>query len=163
MTQIYILRLEGGYYYVGKSNNPMRRYEEHVSGTGTAWTRAHRPISIEKVIPDASPFDEDRYVKEYMNTYGIDKVRGGAYVQEVLSEFQKEAIQVELWAANDKCTTCGREGHFAVTCNATVDVNGDEIYEDESSESSSETGVQVCYRCGRQGHYASNCYAYYSY
>lgn len=31
-TNIYVLRLEGGRYYVGKSYNVMNRYEQHIKG-----------------------------------------------------------------------------------------------------------------------------------
>ena len=39
LTNIYILKLEGGNYYVGKTDNPTKRYQEHVEGKGSAWTK----------------------------------------------------------------------------------------------------------------------------
>ena len=157
-TNIYVLLLQGGAYYVGKSDDPMRRYQEHLEGRGSAWTKLHRPIAVECVIADASPFDEDKITKELMAKHGIDKVRGGAYVSVELDETQEEALQREIWASTDKCTQCGRPGHFAASCCAKTDVCGNELVYSED-ESESEDDEQECYRCGRQGHYASECYA----
>ena len=36
---IYILKLEGARYYIGKSDNVIKRYEQHVNGYGSAWTK----------------------------------------------------------------------------------------------------------------------------
>lgn len=36
----------------------------------------YEPVLLEKVIENASPFDEDKVCKEYMLQYGIDNVRG---------------------------------------------------------------------------------------
>jgi len=131
---IYILRLQGGNYYVGKTVDVVKRYQEHLSGQGAQWTRKYKPISLERTIPNASPFDEDKTVKDYMAKYGIDKVRGGSYVQEELSEFHMEALKMELWAAQDKCTQCGRTGHFVKDCFAAKDVTNKKIEYEESSE-----------------------------
>jgi hypothetical protein len=133
---IYILRLQGGKYYVGKTMNVAKRYQEHVNGQGAQWTRLYKPISVEQTIPNASPFDEDKMVKECMAKYGIENVRGGSYVQEELSEFHMDALNMEIWAAQDKCTQCGRKGHFVKDCYAKTDVEGNEIsYEDDSDDS----------------------------
>ena len=133
-TNIYILRLEGGRYYVGKSDNVMNRYQQHLNGGGSAWTRKYKPISLVKTIENASPFEEDRYVKEYMNKFGIQNVRGGSYVELNLSEFHMEALKMEIWAAKDNCTQCGRPGHFVKNCYATTDVSGNKIEFEESSD-----------------------------
>jgi predicted GIY-YIG superfamily endonuclease len=138
-TNIYILRLQGGNYYVGKTADTTRRYQEHLAGTGSAWTRKHRPVALERVITNASPFDEDRYVKELMAKHGIDKVRGGAYVSEVLEDFQEEALRREIWGAANKCTICGRAGHFVKDCYARTDVEGNELLSESESESESES------------------------
>jgi len=151
MTTIYILRLEGGRYYVGKTNNVMKRYAEHQRGYGSSWTRKYKPVSIERTIENASPFEEDKMTKEYMCKYGIDRVRGGSYVEITLSEFQIEALNLEIWGAKNLCKQCGCAGHFQKDCYAGGDSDSD--YFEELLDN------DACYRCGRDGHYSSECYA----
>jgi len=148
-TNIYILQLSKGKYYIGKTDNLEKRAQEHLKGTASTWTRIYKPIGIEKIISDASPFDEDRYTKEYMSLHGIGNVRGGSYVSEVLSDSQIKALQLELRNAKDQCTNCGKKGHFIKDCHVKVVGGG------SSSNSSSR-----CFRCGRTGHYIGNCYAH---
>lgn len=133
-TCIYVLRLEGGRYYIGKSDNVMNRYQQHLNGNGSAWTRKYKPVSFERTIENVSPFEEDKITKEYMSKYGIDKVRGGSYVEVELSEFHIDALQMEIWAAKDLCTQCGRSGHFVRDCYAKTDVTGNKIVYEESSD-----------------------------
>ena len=87
-TNIYILRLEGGRYYIGKSKDVNKRFQKHLSGRGSAWTKLYRPVSLETTIQNVSALEEDKTTKEYMVKYGIDKVRGGSYVQVQLSDAQ---------------------------------------------------------------------------
>jgi len=115
-TNIYILKLEGGNYYVGKSDNPAQRFIQHINGEGSAWTKKYRPIKLLNIIPNASGFDEDKHVKELMAKYGIEKVRGGTYVQDKLSAAQEEMLKKEIRGATDCCTRCGKEGHFVANC-----------------------------------------------
>jgi predicted GIY-YIG superfamily endonuclease len=155
-TNIYILRLAKGKYYVGKTNDVQKRYAEHLRGKGAEWTRIYRPLNIQTIIYDTSPFDEDRYVKEYMSKFGVDSVRGGSYSQTVLDDAQKSAIEKELRAAEDTCIRCGRAGHFVAACYARTDVDGCVIDEEESEE---EDDDDACHRCGRGGHWMNECYA----
>jgi predicted GIY-YIG superfamily endonuclease len=141
-TNIYVLRLEGGRYYVGKSEDVMSRYSQHLNGRGSAWTRKHKPVGIEKTFENVSPFQEDSITKEYMSKYGIDKVRGGSYVEVELSDFHKDALNMEIWGAKDLCSQCGRKGHWVKNCHATKDVSGNKIeYEEEY-----EWGCEFCDR-----------------
>jgi cellular nucleic acid-binding protein len=179
-TNIYILKLENNKYYVGKSNDLEIRAKAHLNGTASTWTKKYKPISVEQVISNASPYDEDKYTIEYMGKYGIDNVRGGIYVSEALDNTQRNDINKRIWGANDCCTQCGRKGHFVKNCKAITDVTGKNIYEDEyiqiwscdhcnkeyedknecaKHEKSCKTKkpVKTCFQCGETGHYANEC------
>ena len=133
-TNIYILRLDQGKYYVGKSDRVDKRLLDHVSGSGAAWTTKYKPVQLEQVIRGASPFEEDRYTKEYMAKHGIDNVRGGSYITETLSEAQRSALESELRTATNACYRCGRTGHYVGACYAKRDVKGFDLLEDEEEK-----------------------------
>ena len=145
-TNIYILRLEGGRYYVGKSDNVLNRYEQHLKGSGSAWTRKYKPVALEKTIENVSHFEEDKVTKEYMSKYGIDMVRGGSYVELELSDFHMDALKMEIWAAKDLCTQCGRAGHFVKDCYAKTDASGNKIEYEKTSDHEYEWGCEYCDR-----------------
>ena len=130
----YVLRLSSGKYYVGKTDNMDRRWKEHLTGTGSAWTSKYPPIAIEKTIRNASPFEEDKVTKEYMNKYGIDNVRGGSYVTEKLDINQRYSINQEIRQATGCCTRCGESGHFVKSCYARTTLKGEEGGDDDEEE-----------------------------
>lgn len=139
-TNIYVLALEHGKYYVGKTTDPASRIFSHFSGYGSAWTRLHRPVRVVEVRQNASSLDEDEVTKEYMNKYGVQNVRGGSYTQIQLDENELGDDRRETIGALDRCLRCGRFGHWAKNCYA-------------------RSAVIVCYRCGREGHTSPECYA----
>ena len=151
MVYIYILKLENGKYYVGKTTNPSFRIERHFNSCGSAWTSVHKPVSVEAIIPDCDDYDEDKHTKKYMAKHGIENVRGGSYVQVELSEFHTEALKMEIWGANDLCTQCGRPGHFVKDCYAKTDISGNTIeYEKASTKKDCEyEEVWGCEYCDR--------------
>lgn len=136
-TNLYVLKLEGGRRYVGKSENPQKRIQQHFDGKGSVWTKKHKPISVEKIIPNVSHFDEDKVTKEMMSKYGIDKVRGGSYTSEKLSTSQKTHLEHEINGASDACYNCGSKGHFANNCKSSEyydDSDNSDEYSDEHSD-----------------------------
>ena len=163
LTNVYILRLEGGNYYVGKAENPIKRYQEHVDGNGSAWTKKWPPIGIEKIVLNAGPFDEDKYTKEMMLLHGIDKVRGGSYVRIELEPDQITAITKELRGAADQCSECGQAGHFVRNCPLLAEKRRNYDLKEKCSVGRAPPAevhpVIECSNCGRKGHSASTCYA----
>lgn len=120
---IYVLGLQDGKYYVGKTSNPKMRLEQHVSGDGSEWTKIYKPETIVEVF-EGDNYDEDKTVKKYMSRYGIDHVRGGSYVTVALSREERNFLQKEIRMTENKCVRCGRNNHFVAQCYATKDIDG---------------------------------------
>jgi predicted GIY-YIG superfamily endonuclease len=181
MSTLYILQLEDDKWYVGKTDDVHKRFQQHLNGKGSIWTKQHTPNRIIETRPITSIHDETNVTKDLMKKYGIDNVRGGAYCQTILPEHVIQTIKHELNSGNDKCYNCGMKGHFANNCPSInqeespeeVEVWGcshcsrefDSLFGAIVHERSCKTkNVQKqqstsCYRCGRPGHYSPECYA----
>lgn len=46
MWQVYIIRCRDGSLYTGITNNLEKRFKDHKSGIGGAYTRSHKPVKI---------------------------------------------------------------------------------------------------------------------
>ena len=124
MDHIYILKLKEGKYYIGKTNNIEKRWNEHITGNGSGFTKKYKPISLIKTMKSISYFDEDKYVKEYMSKYGIDNVRGGTYSNIDLDDNCIAVLEKEIRHSKNECMRCGRDTHFIKDCYAKTDVDG---------------------------------------
>ncbi len=142
MTFIYILQLENNKYYIGKTNKPDIRIEQHCNDYGSAWTRKYKPIKVIEIIPHCDIFDEDKYTLKYMEKYGINNVRGGSFCEINLDKNNIETIKKMINSSKDQCYFCGMKGHFANKC-----------------DTSEYEFIDVCDRCGREGHNEDECYA----
>jgi hypothetical protein len=105
ITNIYVLKLEHGKYYLGTSNDPSKTLEEHREGLGPNWTQFHRPIQLEHVYPFVSSSELDFYVKRYMIDYGVENVRGGTWQSDRLLDTEKQRLRDEL-ATQRGCILC---------------------------------------------------------
>lgn len=121
--KVYILKLIGGKYYIGSSENVEQRIQQHFDGNGSAWTKKYKPIKKVDVIDNCDKFDEDKYTKQYMSKYGIDNVRGGTYC-EINIEKYKEFLEKELTHSDNKCFKCGGTGHYVKDCKETEEESG---------------------------------------
>jgi len=116
MVYIYILQLEQGRYYVGKTNNPQFRLEQHFNSTGSIWTTKYKPLSVLEMINDCDEYDEDKYTRKYMDKFGVDNVRGGSFCEEVLPITTFSMLEKMKNTAENRCFTCEQIGHFAENC-----------------------------------------------
>lgn len=116
MSAVYVLKLKRGKYYVGKTNDVDRSFFQHMQGQGSSWTQKFEPLRRIETKENATVWDEDVFVKKYMQQYGIDNVRGGSYSQVELSDVQTQMLQQELRTASDACFECGSHDHFARDC-----------------------------------------------
>ena len=117
MSTVYILKLINDKYYVGITNKSVQeRFNEHINGRGSEWTKKYKPIEIVESIKNADPFDEDKYTKKYMSQYGIDNVRGGSYTTIELFDYQIMSLEKELCTIQNKCFKCFQYGHYAKYC-----------------------------------------------
>lgn len=116
---VYILKLQHDKFYVGKTTNINRRYQEHLDGNGAEWTKLFKPVQLLQTIElvgDFSDFYEDLYTKKYMKMYGVANVRGGSYCSIELSKETINFINRELWHSAGLCLNCGKK-HFSEVCN----------------------------------------------
>lgn len=91
LTNVYVLELEGGYYYIGSTKD--RKYRQHLDNLGLFWTRLHQPIMIIEELINVDASMANVKTKEYMAKYGIDKVRGGSYTKRYLEPEDIKILQ----------------------------------------------------------------------
>ncbi|CAF1213894.1 unnamed protein product [Adineta ricciae] len=165
MSKIYVLACKERKYYVGKSSNVERRFEEHIQGDfGSEWTRQYEPLRIVQVKDMTTNYDEANTTLDYMKKYGIDNVRGAQWSNMILTNEQRDTIQTMMnpnacfrcglvgHFANEcyrnvykpSCKRCGRDTHSTRGCYASFDIDGNQL---------------ECARCGRDSHVTSNCFA----
>ena len=116
MVFTYILELEQNKYYVGTTNNPDVRINNHFSSNGSVWTKKYKPLKVLEVIPDCDKFDEDKYTLKYMEKYGINNVRGGSFCEIKLNDSNLVTLHKIINSVTDKCYICGDKGHYANKC-----------------------------------------------
>jgi len=96
----YVIECENNNFYVGTTDCLTDTWFHHINGIEALWTRRHKPLRVVTVIDEAETHDEFSLIKLYMGRYGIDKVRGGNYKQEYLSDAQ--VIELQIAIAEDK-------------------------------------------------------------
>jgi len=137
MEQLYVLKLEGDRYYVGKTTDVKKRVTEHATGNGARYTKLYKPSRVVEVRTLKSSQDENNLTREYMEKYGVDKVRGGSYSQVNLPSDTKRILETEFRGNSNACFKCGNVGHFMSACGR-EDSDSEEYDSDESDDESTD-------------------------
>jgi len=85
---VYVIKCKGGYWYIGQTKHPSYRYMQHESGEGSWFTKKYRPIKMTKIIhlgmvnQRQAELAENDMTEVYIQRHGVDRVRGGEYIQQ---------------------------------------------------------------------------------
>ena len=116
MVYIYVVKLGQDKYYIGKTNNPQFRLDNHFAPNCSEWTKIYKPIRLLELKQNCDDYDEDKITRQYMDKYGIENVRGGSFVSIKLNQSTIGHLQQMSNSTNNKCFTCGCSGHFTKEC-----------------------------------------------
>lgn len=116
MFYIYILKLQNGKYYIGKTHHLKNRMNDHFNSKGSSWTKIHPPLKILKQYKTNDSFEEDKMTLMYMKDKGINNVRGGSFSSKFLSPCDLQVLQKMIRTQEDKCFQCGSLYHFKNQC-----------------------------------------------
>ena len=118
---VYVLELNGGGFYVGKSDDIDTRIKQHMSGTfSSSW--CHLQGGVKRVVPTLWPpqeclssWEQNETIAQ-MLTHGFEKVRGFEWTKCVLNRSDCNTIKTMVFGHNDLCRRCGGKGHFQAQC-----------------------------------------------
>ena len=91
---IYILRCEDGSLYTGIAKNYEDRYQKHIDGTGARYTKARKPIRVEKVWATdgrSAASKIEYFLKKYSK-----KNKEKFIEEEIFAEIVKEKLELEV-------------------------------------------------------------------
>jgi|Laugresbdmm110sn_2_1035109.scaffolds.fasta_scaffold00918_3 2-iminoacetate synthase ThiH len=97
-------------YFIGLEDNKMFLYTSYEKPDDEImedcsklyeYARIYKPRNIVFRIPEVDLFDIDKFVKMFMQMFGVDDTRGGSYVDVILPDFQQKALDIELFTATD--------------------------------------------------------------
>lgn len=114
---VYVLKLQNGRYYVGKSKNIPRRIEQHRQGQGSSFVDGDFK-RIEPQTPASDDWEswERAETLLLMSIHGVSQVRGWMFTTVELSEQQQQQAFSQMCERFDLCRKCGVAGHFFDRC-----------------------------------------------
>lgn len=132
---VYVLQLQNNKFYIGSTfQNVNSRFQQHISGQGSLFTKLNKPLKILETIPNADELEEDRTTKKFLFKYGINSTRGGSYVLPKLTKSQLTTLKQEYCTAKNLCFRC-MGTHFIHQCkNKNVEFTNEESSSTELEE-----------------------------
>lgn len=123
---VYVLRLNNPgadgkpCYYVGHSRCIDTRVEQHATGVGAEWVKAHGGVAevLAPLVPREEPHAwELRETVTRMITHGVANVRGSEWSNRAsLNEDERSCVRMTAMALLNLCRSCGQLGHVAKGC-----------------------------------------------
>ena len=102
-TSIFVVSLEQDRYFIHRSYGSRIDFQLFIEfEICYEFTKLYKPLYIIEIIPEENAYHLDYIVKKYMLKYGIEHVRGGSYSDPILSEKQKEMLQMESESVSHK-------------------------------------------------------------
>lgn len=123
---VYVLVLDDGTRYVGKSENVSSRVAQHMGESASAWCMKGGTTHARQEDPCTPPLDdlnlwEQKETVEQMLRHGCNRVRGWEFTGcDPLNDSELSMIELLVFGTRDACRKCGRCGHFAAQCSATT-------------------------------------------
>ena len=132
MVNIYILQLEDGKFYVGKTNHTMQRFNQHNDGKGAKWTKKYPMVDIYDFHRDMRDSDENRITMQMIRQFGAANVRGGSWTKVDMSRAEIRSLDAKAKKGRYRrampkrrlCNRCGRSSHTDRSCYARYHANG---------------------------------------
>lgn len=122
---VYVIVLDDGTRYVGKSTNVNRRISQHLNPKAikqVAWCKkggirqAYAEPPITKPNADLSAWEQNETIAQMMK-HGVNRVRGWEFTScRPFSPLEYELFKKLAFSKNDLCRTCGYGGHMAAGC-----------------------------------------------
>jgi len=119
IDSIYVLKLEHGCYFIGKTIDIDNIIIHHTNGC-VEWTKMHKPMYIEKIIQNNTMdnIENDTFL-EYIVKYGINNVRGNLLLFPTLSENEEKILTKYIRKKLNLCYKCGKSDHYFKDCGLT--------------------------------------------
>lgn len=134
MVNIYVLKLEGEKYYVGKTNHTFQRFNQHATGSGAKWTKKFPVVDLHAFHPNMKDSDENKLTIQMMQNYGVKNVRGGSWTKVDMTDQEIHALENKVSLRKKTrnyrkksgmfCTRCGRTSHNFESCYARFHADG---------------------------------------
>lgn len=74
---VYVLLCQDGSLYTGSSDNIDKRFQTHVSGKGSKYTRSHKPVSViysEQLSDKSAALKREHEIKSWSRKMKIERL-----------------------------------------------------------------------------------------